>query len=152
MGDQMPKFPSCFPLDFAEKILPQGLPPLKLDVFRVCTNGTINKESFLSTFETISQGAKPAPPDWEKRKGDPSAYSVSCNDTLEGARHPLKCLVQYHPAAILAHGTASSALGPLQRTADRKPLSRDKSHIDWWLYADSDPSPLFSQVEVSFEE
>ena len=112
----------------------------------------INKESFLSTYEMVVLGKKPAPPDWGSREDDPSAYSVSCNDTLEGARNPLKCLVRHHPAAILARGHASSDLGPLQRTADRVPQYRDKSHIDWWLYADSDPSPWFSEVETSRDE
>lgn len=152
METQMSKFPSCFPPDFAEKILPQGLPSLNLEVFRVCTNGTINKESFYSTFEEVMLNRKPAPPNWEKRKSEASAFSVSCNDTIDGVRHPLKCLVKHYPAAIVACGKASFKLGPLQRTIDRIPSYPDKTHFDWWLYAESDPSPMFYQVELPSEE
>lgn len=146
MSTEMSRFPSCFPFDFAKKILPQGLPPLKLDVFRVCTNGTINKDSFLSTFEMVLSGAKPEPWDWEEQKKEPGAYSVSCNETLEGAQKPLTCLVKHYPAAFLIHGTASSELGPMQRSKDRDPQYPSPDHIDWWLYADSDPSASFSPV------
>lgn len=147
MEKQTMKFPSCFPQYFAEKILPQGLPPLKMDVFRVCVNGTINKETFSSSFEDVYFERKPKPRNWENRKDCPGTYSVSCNDSLEGASHPLKCLVAHHPAAFLVQGTASSDLGPMQRTVDRDPTYPDESHIDWWLYADSDPSPMFRKVE-----
>lgn len=152
LGTQTPQFPSCYPKDFAKKILPQGLPDIELDVFRVCTNGIINRESFYSTFMEITFGGKPAPYGWEKRQYEPGIYSVSCNDTEDGVRHPLKCLVKHHPKAIVAHGKASSIFGPLQRTVDRAPDYPDQSHIDWWLYEGADPSSLFSQGEVSIGE
>lgn len=145
------KFPSCFPPHFAEKILPQGLPTLKIDVFRVCINGTINKETFSSTFEDIYFGRKPRPRNWERRKEFPGAYSVSCNSSLTGALNPLKCLVAHHPAAFLIRGTACSELGPMQRTVDRDPSYSDESHIDWWLYANADPSPMFQRVENPYD-
>lgn len=146
MEKYVAQFPSCFPKHFAEKILPQGLPYQKIDVFRVCVNGTINKETFSSSYEDFYYGRKPWPRNWEKKKEDPGAYSVSCNDSIEGVSNALKCLVDYHPAAFLIRGTASSELGPMQRTTDREPTYSDSSHIDWWLYADSDPSPMFQKV------
>lgn len=45
-------------------------------------------------------------------------------------------------------GVASSELGPIQRTRERNSKCRQQSHIDWWLYADSDPSPGFEMVPM----
>lgn len=148
MATEMSRFPSCFPQDFVEKILPQGLPPLELDVFRVCLNGKICKESFLSTFEEVQLGLKKPLRNWEKCLNNASTYSVSCSVTIEPLRNMLKCAL---PLAILVCGKASSTLGPLARTKDWNLNSTNENHVDWWLYRESDPSELFSQVEVSFE-
>ena len=40
------EFPDCFPSNFTKDILPQNLPDLQLEVFRVCTTGEICKETF----------------------------------------------------------------------------------------------------------
>lgn len=146
MEEHISRFPGCFPQHFAEKILPQGLPYQKIDVFRVCVNGTINKETFSSSFEDFYYGRKPWPWNWEKKREDPGSYSVSCNDSIEGVSNALKCLVSHHPAAFVIRGTASSEFGPMQRTIDRDPKYPDESHIDWWLYVDSDPSPMFQRI------
>lgn len=147
MGIPVKVFPECFPVDFADRILPKGLVDMEIDVFRVCINGTINKETFYSTFELTHLGIRPTPCNWEKKLEQPGTYSVSCNDTLGSCRNALKCLVDHHPAAFLIQGTATSALGPMQRTVDRDPHYQDPSHIDWWLFADSDPSPMFHKFE-----
>lgn len=139
----MKSFPSCFPPHFVEKILPQGLSDLELDVYRVCKNGKINKESFLSTFEETERGIRPKPSNWTQKLECPGTYSVSCNDEKSSAENALKCLVGYHPEAFIMAGTASSDLGPLQRTVDRDTSYRDASHFDWWLFDGSDPSKSF---------
>lgn len=148
MGGEVRAFPSCFPPYFAEKILPQGLPPLELDVFRVCTNGKISKESFLSTFEEVHRGLRKPLRNWERSLNKATTYSVSCSVTITPLRDILKCVVQ----SILICGKASSALGPLAKTKDWNHGSTNENHVDWWLYEDSDPSPLFSQVEITFDE
>lgn len=149
---EMPRFPSCFPSNFVADILPSGLPDIELDVFRVCKNGIINKCTFKSTYEEVISGDRPKPPNWTEMLGDPSTYSVSCNDTLEGAKNVLKCLVRHHPCLFIIIGHASSEMGPLQRTSDRKvnvTIHSHHSHFDWWLYSDSDPSPNFKRYEES---
>jgi len=140
-------FPSCFPPNFATEILPQGLPAMQIEVFRVCKTGIICKDTFLSSYEEVLLGLRPEPYRWERQKKKAITYSTSCNDTLEGAMNPLKCLTDYFPEAYLIHGTACSEYGPLQRTIEREPSYKDETHHDWWLYADSDPSPCFTRVE-----
>lgn len=144
-----PRFPSCFPPNFETDILPSGLPDIELDVFRVCTNGVIDKNTFRSTYEEIIAGNKPKPYNWAKKIADPSTYSVSCNNTLDGVKNALKCLVLHFPDLFIIIGHASSKMGPLQKTADRVVSYPDQSHFDWWLYLDSDPSPNFKRYEES---
>lgn len=147
MEEQKKKFPSCFPEDFEEKYLPPGLLERNLAVFRVCTNGIINKETFRSSLEEALSGSRPMRARWKKGRYFPGDLSVSCNDTREGGDNALKCLVGHHPKAFLIQGTASSRFGPLQRTVEREPAYPDESHFDWWLYADSDPSAEFEPVD-----
>ena len=146
------QFPSCFPSDFEEKILPPNLLPLKIVVFRVCTTDTICKDSFLSTFEATLSGKRREPPNWKEQLRDPGVYSVSCNDSEKDALNVLKCLTRYYPDPFIMKGTASSELGPMQYTVERDPQYKFKSHIDWWLYADSDPSPGFEMVPIPQNE
>ena len=146
------EFPDCFPSNFTKDILPQNLPDLQLEVFRVCTTGEICKETFLSTYESVCLGLIPKRWNWDKAIRKPITYSVSVGDSLEDMVNTLKCLTDYHPKAFIIQGMASSELGPLQKTVDREPAFKHKSHIDWWLYKDSDPSPMFVKVAVSEEE
>ena len=146
------EFPDCFPPNFATEILPQNLPDLQLEVYRVCTTGTICKEAFLSTYESVMLGLKPKLRNWDKELKKPKTYSVSCGVSLKDMLDTLKCLTDYYPAAFVIQGIATSELGPLQKTVDREPNYRNKSHVDWWLYKASDPSPRFVAATVSEAE
>ena len=154
MADEMTQkeFPDCFPPNFAKEILPQGLPDRQMEVFRVCTTGTICTDTFLSTYESTLLGLIPKRKNWEKALKKPITYSVSFGDSLADMRNTLKCLTDYHPEAFVIQGMATSELGPLQKTVDREPDYRNASHVDWWLYKDSDPSPIFKKVAVDVEE
>lgn len=151
MGDETLKrrFSSHFPPNFETEILPQGLRPEKIEVYRVCTTGTICKDTFMSSHEEVLFRGKPKPPPWKAKRDPAGMFSVSCNDTLEGALNPLKCLRRKaYPEAFLIHGMASSEFGPMQRTKDRVPDYDDETHWDWWVYADVDPSPGFTRVDI----
>ncbi len=133
------KFPDSFPANFETDILPKNIVPLTLQVYRVCISGIINKNAFLSTYESVRQGLQPKPPKWNL--DDPGTYSTSCFKNVNEARNTLKCLKRYNPPAFIMEGEATYALGPLQRTKER--TGKKTSHIDWWLYHDADPSRLF---------
>ena len=105
-------FPACFPSDFGERILPKDLPKIELHVYRICTNGIINKDAFMSTFEEILLGRKPRPMKWEKMLDDPSTYSTSCDTDLRGIKNVMKCLKKYYPAPIISSGDATFLHGP----------------------------------------
>lgn len=139
------KYPECFPPNFETEILPKGIQNIELFVYRICTNGIINKESFLSTFEEVQLGKKPMTKDWERRLKNPSTYSTSCDTNLDSIKNTLKCLKDYYPAPIIAQGTATFQHGPLQRTSER--TGRETTHVDWWLYSEADPSEDFAHCE-----
>jgi len=133
------KFPEAFPDNFETDILPKNIPPLTLQVYRICISGIIDKNAFLNTYESVQQGLQQKPPEWDL--DDPGIYSTSCFEKVKDARNILKCLKKYNPPAFIMAGEAPYTLGPLQRTIER--TGKKTSHIDWWLYRDADPSRLF---------
>ena len=139
------RFPDCFPPNFAEDILPKNIKPASIEVFRVCKYGKIDKQAFLSTFEEVQLGLRPPGLKWNSRLKDPGTYATSCSTDLEQVIGVMDVLQGYHPKAFLCAGVASSELGPVQRTSERK--ENAGGHVDWWLFKGSDPSPSFRQVE-----
>ena len=137
------QFPDCFPPDFEENILPKNLKERKMTVYRVCVFDKITRDAFLSTFENVHLGRRPKDRGWERKLRKPETYSTSCDSDYEAVLGTLDCLRRHHPAPFVMRGTASSDLGPLQPTSER--TGRPTSHVDWWLYRDSDPSPKFQK-------
>ena len=135
------KYPACFPPNFETDILPQSIPEITLFVYRICTNGIINKESFLSTYEEVVSNRRPVPLNWGDILNNPSTYSTSCDTELKPIKNILKCLKRYYPKPIIAEGTATFEYGPLQCTRER--TGEKTTHVDWWIFADGDPSSCF---------
>ncbi len=132
------------------KFSPQELPFQEIPVFRICKSGTVDRDAFLTTYEETRQGLRPRPRKdnrWSEDVLNPSTYSTSCNLTYESAERVLDVLTRHHPPAVIAKGTASSALGPVQKTVDRTHNPKDENHVDWWLDGCiNDPSASFDVV------
>lgn len=47
----MKKYPECFPENFETDILPEGAKKENKAVYRVIKYGTINRDSFIGTYE-----------------------------------------------------------------------------------------------------
>lgn len=140
-----PVFPDCFPPDFTDEILPKDMPQLTMQVYRVCKWGTIDRNAFLSSYEETIKGLRPKGRSWQRDLKKPSTYSTSCSSDIESIQGTLKCLQLYNPPAFIMEGEASFELGPLRKTPG--PDGKEKTHIDWWLYKDADPSGQFQRVE-----
>lgn len=140
----MNQYPSCFPDDFEQKILPQNVHLSKKEVYRVMKKGYIDREGFFSTYEEIMRGLIP-PGDKLKRPNDPSLYSTSCNMELSDAQYILGILSGHHPAPVIVHGTIHPECGPWQLTSER--TGRTDSHVDWWVYDKAEPQMYFREVK-----
>lgn len=50
-----------------------------------------------------------------------------------------------NPKAFIAYGETEAACGPCQLTSERD-KSRNDTHVDWWVYDDTDPQVYFREV------
>lgn len=132
------KFPDCFPPNF-EKMLPYGACEYEINVYRVCRLGIIDKKAFLSNYELYLQE------EYELRDikdlADVGIYSTSCYEKKGEINNFLKCIRKYHDRPIVAKGTTKSICGITQRTRER--TGKKNSHVDWWLYKNSNPEKFF---------
>lgn len=146
------EFPDCFPDDFKDNILPQDARPEELTVYRGCKTGIIDKNTFLSSYEEIIiKGIDTLSPNdkkkYEKNLKKPGFYGTSCFLDLEELKDIMDSAWQRHKDAKILIGTMKCEDGLSQQTINRTAGCMRKSHVDWWLYKNSDPSTYFKEVE-----
>lgn len=138
----MKKYPECFPENFETDILPEGAKKEIKAVYRVIKYGTINRDSFIGTYEEIQRGL--IPPKKKMNLKDPGLYSTSCNIEYSEAEYALNMFMRHYPRPFIAKGETEATCGPCQLTAERE--ERDDTHVDWWLYEETEPQTYFSEV------
>ena len=141
----MKKFPECFPENFEKEILPEGAKTESKPVYRVIKYGSINRESFISTYEEIQRGL--IPPKKRMNLNDPGLYSTSCNIEYSEAEYALNIFMRHQPKVFIAKGETEGECGPCQLTAERE--TRTDTHVDWWIYEEAEPQMYFDEVEKS---
>ena len=139
---RMKKYPECFPKNFETEILPKGAKEENKSVYRVIKYGTINRESFISTYEEIQRGL--IPPKKSINLNDPGIYSTSCNIDYSEAEYALNMFMRHHPKAFIAKGETEKTCGPCQLTSERE--ERSDTHVDWWIFEESKPQMYFKEV------
>lgn len=139
---QMSKYPECFPENFETEILPKGAKKENKPVYRVIKYGTLNRESFISTYEEIKRGL--IPPKKKMNLQDPGLYSTSCNMEYSEAEYALNLFMRHHPKAFIVKGETVKSCGPCQLTAERE--ERSDTHVDWWIYEKSEPQLYFKRL------
>lgn len=138
----MKKYPECFPENFETDILPEGAKKENKAVYRVIKYGTINRDSFIGTYEEIQRGL--IPPKKKMNLKDPGLYSTSCNIEYSETEYALNMFMRHYPRPFIAKGETEATCGPCQLTAERE--ERDDTHVDWWLYEETEPQTYFSEV------
>lgn len=144
----MKKYPDCFPDNFEEDILPKGAKCENKSVYRIIKYGKIDRDAFISTYEEVQRGFRPMP----KRGMDlnnPGTYSTSCNIEYSEAEYMLKVFMRHYPKPFIAKGNTNVECGPCQLTSERE--ERDDTHVDWWIYKDSNPQDYFEEVHQNEE-
>lgn len=137
------EFPTCFPDNFEETILPKDAKCDNKSVYRVIKSGKIDRESFISTFEEIKRGL--IPPRKTVKMDEPDIYSTSCFMDYSDAEYILKLIMRHYPQPFIAKGVTEGTCGPSQITAERKQV--DNSHVDWWIYENSYPQDYFEEAK-----
>ena len=137
----MSKFPNCFPENFETEILPREAKEENRLVYRIIKYGTINRDSFISTYEEIQRGL--IPPKKRMNLQDPGLFSTSCNIDYSEAEYVLSLIMRHQPKAFIAKGETEGSCGPCQLTSEREKTT--STHIDWWIYDDSSPQLYFEE-------
>ena len=137
----MSKFPNCFPENFETEILPREAKEENRLVYRIIKYGTINRDSFISTYEEIQRGL--IPPKKRMNLQDPGLFSTSCNIDYSEAEYVLNLMMRQQPKAFIAKSETEGSCGPCQLTSEREKTT--STHIDWWIYDDSSPQLYFEE-------
>jgi hypothetical protein len=121
-----------FPEYFCRFVMPEGAHEESILVYRACRTGKCDRESFLSSYEqngfNISFGGDPT---------DPSEYSMSVFEKPNHIKRMANLVSDFKIPYVIAKGYTNPTYGLVQRTSERK--SKQRSHIDWWLYKDATP-------------
>ena len=141
----MKKYPECFPENFGTDILPKDAKKENKSVYRVIKFGTIDRNGFIGTYEEIQRGL--IPPKKRMNLDDPGLYSTSCNMKYSEAEYALNMFMRHYPKPFIAKGETEGSCGPCQLTSERE--KRSDTHVDWWIYEDTEPQIYFSEVSNS---
>ena len=141
----MKKYPECFPENFETDILPKDAKKENKSVYRVIKFGTIDRNGFIGTYEEIQRGL--IPPKKRMNLDDPGLYSTSCNMKYSEAEYALNMFMRNYPKPFIAKGETEGSCGPCQLTSERE--KRSDTHVDWWIYEDTEPQIYFSEVSNS---
>lgn len=136
--DIQKKFPSVFP----QNVPPKEAKEESIEVYRLCTTGAVEPESFLPTYLETKRLK-------EFDASDPGGYSLSSFETEKDALTIFSLIGKHYPKPILAKGTTDPSCGVTQRTRDRIKRKSLKSHVDWWLYEDAAPHVFFQKVDLT---
>lgn len=139
----MKEYPDCFPQNFASEILPKQAKEENKSVYRVIKFGEIDENSFISTYEEIQR--KLIPPKKHLDLNNPGIYSTSCNMEYSEARNMLDIFMRHYPKPFIAKGETEKTCGPSQLTSERE--ARKDTHVDWWIYKNTNPEDYFKKVE-----
>lgn len=145
MSSDKKKYPECFPDDFETKILPKGAERKNRSVYRIMKYGKIDRDGFISTFEEIQRGL--ITPKKTMNLNDPGIYSTSCCMDYKDVEYLLQIMMRHHPEAFVVKGETDGECGLSQITSEREPKTsnRNKSHVDWWVYENSNPHLHFDK-------
>lgn len=141
----MKKYPECFPENFETDILPKGAKKENKSVYRIIKSGTIDRNGFIGTYEEIQRGL--IPPKKRMNLNDPGLYSTSCNVEYSEAEYALNMFMRHYPKPFIAKGETEGTCGPCQLTSERE--ERSDTHVDWWVYEETEPQIYFSEVNNS---
>ena len=134
-----------FPSYFKKFTLPPWAREQELHVYRACATGSVDRESFLNTYEEngfrVLLGAD---------ESDPSQYSLSTYTKYKDVKRFAKLTSRFHVPFVIAEGKTNPDFGVCLETKEWKAQVGERSrtsHVDYWLYKDAAPWEDFTLVE-----
>lgn len=153
------EFPCVYPNNLLDLIVADGAEEKPIEVFRICRNGTVNRDSFVSSIQDPYRKIKDK--EFVNRDSilwhinsdvDIGMYSTSCFESLKDAIRVFGMMVQSTPKQIVAKGITDPSCGLSMRTKDSKSHRRfSGTHVDWWLYKDAKPELFFREFSLERE-
>jgi len=140
------KLARIFPDYFELFELPQGAHEERIKVYRACRTGCCDKESFLPTYE--ERGFRHFE---NEDHTDPGIYSLSTYENPKHIKRFVALTSDYSVPYKIAVGYTEPEYGLVQRTSERIPKRKCRSHVDWWLYQNANPQEVF-EIIPDFEE
>lgn len=104
-------------------------------VYRICIEGKINAEAFMSTYVANYHNK-------DLDINDSSTFSTSCFYKIKDAQKLLICVKKRAPTPVIAQGEITSDSGYSLKDKDINPKCK-KSHINWWIFEDEHPENYF---------
>lgn len=119
-----------------KEILKQGKENFETIVYRVAKWGIDNSKSYLGSYDEYLLNPNSNPPNINEIGG----YSTSCNLTPKKPEKMLRLLkrkyIEEYPKPVIIVG--KTVCGLSQKTYERIPDYKDKTHVDWWIYLGCD--------------
>ena len=126
-----------FPNYFSKFEIPEWARPQIIKVFRACATGSIDRESFLNSYEEnnfeVLAGVE---------ETNPSMYSLSTYKKFKDVRRYMTTTSKYKKPYLIAVGNTNPKYGVCLETKEWKKMNGEKSkssHVDYWLYEDAEP-------------
>lgn len=134
-----------FPEYFSNFEIPEWAKPDVLEVYRACSTGRVDRESFLNSYE--ENGFKPLP---GIEITEPSMYSLSTYTKYRDVKRFMSMTSKFGVPYVIATGKTNPEYGVCLETKVWKKMLGEKSktsHVDYWLYEGSTPWFDFQMCE-----
>lgn len=160
------RFPDNYPKNLMNLILEAGAKEQSMNVYRVCTKGKVNRDAFNSSFvdkllrnqNTVNRDAlqNKVNRDFDITIDEIEEYSTSCYEKLKDIKNTLRMMQKHYPEPIVAKGVTKSCCGPSIRSKELSVINikrkHIKSHVDWWIYDNTNPQDYFSEIKIGDDE
>lgn len=135
-------FPSYYKSKELERILEvdEGK---EFNVYRICKKGIIDENAFVPSNEEFSNMEI----DTNDIDKTINSYSVSTFEKFNDIKRTLKLMQRKNPKAKVAYGTTVRSCGLSAHTKNYMKKKNAKSHIDWWVFKNSNPHRYFNELE-----
>lgn len=142
--NNLKRIEKIFPDYFQRFKLPDGAREERIKVYRACSSGKCDKDSFLPSFEENGYVINPF-----VDSSDPGQYSLSTFEKPKDVKRFAGVMSDMKIPYQIAIGETDPRHGLVQRTKER--TKKRTSHVDWWLYKDASPYEEFEMI-VDFEK